>query len=46
MSYFHNLLEEEKPREKALQKGLISLNNAELIALILQKGSKKGFLNL
>ena len=41
MSYFHNLLEEEKPREKALQKGLISLNNAELIALILQKGSKK-----
>ena len=41
MSRFKELQLEERPREKAYRYGLSTLSDAELIALIIQKGSKK-----
>lgn len=38
---FKFLSEEEKPREKAIKKGLKALSNTELLALFLRTGSKK-----
>jgi len=36
-----NLAEEDRPREKALQKGLSALSNSELIAILLGSGSEQ-----
>ena len=40
MSSFKNMPLNQRPREKALQKGIETLSDSELLAIILKTGSK------